>query len=92
MKMNYKLIIDNPSTHQVHVIIKLDKPEDKNRIDFFLPRWSPGSYLMREYSRHVSKLEAKASNGQRLFIEQTDISSWTIDFEKSVAAYSGTCN
>lgn len=83
MKMNYKLIIDNPSTHQVHVIIKLNKPEDKNRIHFFLPRWSPGSYLMREYSRHVSKLEATTSNGQRLFLEQTDISSWTVDFEKS---------
>jgi predicted metalloprotease with PDZ domain len=27
-------------------------------VEFFLPTWTPGSYLLREYSRHVSRVQA----------------------------------
>lgn len=83
MKLSYKLLIESPTTHQVHVTIKGKKSTNEKRIDFFLPRWSPGSYLMREYSRHLSNIKAETSNGERLFLEQTDISTFNIDWEKS---------
>ena len=83
MKLTYKLIIETPSTHQVRVIITGKKDSTENNLDFFLPRWSPGSYLMREYSRHLSNIKAETSNGERLFLEQTDISTFNIDWKKS---------
>lgn len=83
MKLTYKLIIETPSTHQVRVIITGKKDSSENNLDFFLPRWSPGSYLMREYSRHLSNLKAETSTGERLFLEQTDISTFNIDWKKS---------
>jgi predicted metalloprotease with PDZ domain len=83
VKLSYKIKIDQPSTHQVFVSIT-GKKDSKNMIfDLFLPRWSPGSYLMREYSRHISRPMAQTSNGEVLFFEQIDTSVFRIDWKKS---------
>ena len=83
MKLTYKLLIETPSTHQVRVIIQGKKESGEKSLDFFLPRWSPGSYLIREYSRHLSNLKAETVSGERLFLEQTDVSVFNIDWNKS---------
>jgi predicted metalloprotease with PDZ domain len=83
MKLSYKLIIDTPSTHQVRVIIEGKKESHEKRLDFFLPRWSPGSYLMREYSRHLSNIMAQTKNGERLNLQQIDTSVFKIDWGHS---------
>jgi predicted metalloprotease with PDZ domain len=83
MKLSYKLIIDTPSTHQVRVVIQGKKKSGENKLDFFLPRWSPGSYLIREYCRHLSSLVAENSKGERLSLEQVDVSVFQINWEKS---------
>lgn len=83
MKLSYKLIIETPSTHQVRVIIEGKKESNEKTLDFFLPRWSPGSYLMREYSRHISQIIAVTKNGERLDVEQIDTSIFQIDWTKS---------
>lgn len=83
MKLTYKLIIDNPTTHQVRVVIQGKKESKEESLDFFLPRWSPGSYLIREYSRHLSSLVAENSKGERLSLEQTDVSVFQINWKKS---------
>lgn len=83
MKLTYKLMIETPSTHQVRVIIHGKKESHEKSLDFFLPRWSPGSYLIREYSRHLSNLKAETASGERLFLEQTDVSVFQIDWNKS---------
>ncbi len=83
MQLCFKLIIENPSTHQVRVQIEGKKESHEKYLDFFLPRWSPGSYLMREYSRHLSLLVAQTKNGERLSLEQTETSVFRIDWDKS---------
>lgn len=83
MKLSYKIEIVAPTTHQVRVMIHGKKESHEKKLDFFLPRWSPGSYLMREYSRHITGLKAELKNGERLHIEQTDISTFELNWEKS---------
>lgn len=83
MKLSYKLIIDTPSTHMVRVIIEGKKESSQKMLDFFLPRWSPGSYLIREYSRHLSQIIAQTKNGERLNLTQTDTSVFNIDWNSS---------
>lgn len=83
MKLIYRLVIEAPSTHQVRVQIEGKRENSEKILDFFLPRWSPGSYLIREYSRHVSRLLATTSNGERLDIEQIDTSVFRINWDKS---------
>ncbi|MDO9180993.1 MAG: PDZ domain-containing protein [Bacteriovorax sp.] len=83
MWLRYKLVIESPSTHQVRVIIEGKKECNEKTLDFFLPRWSPGSYLIREYSRHISGLMGSTKNGERLDIEQIDTSVFRMDWSKS---------
>lgn len=80
MKLSYKLTIENPSTHQVQVEITGERHKNENQIKFFLPRWSPGSYLMREYSRNLSRTMAFGDKNENLFFEQIDISTFILDF------------
>ena len=89
MKLAYKLIIETPSTHQVRVIISGKKDSSDKSLDFFLPRWSPGSYLIREYSRHLSNIKAENAKGERLHLVQTDVSTFNIDWNKSELNKSG---
>jgi len=82
MQISYKVSIPHPSTHQVVVEIRGKKPLNCNELTFFLPRWSPGSYLIREYSRHLSKLEAFNQLGEPLYFKQNDISTFELSFTK----------
>jgi len=82
MKLNYKIIIDQPSTHTALVTIKGERKKNQDSLIFFLPRWSPGSYLIREYSRHLSFISAQNEVGEKLHFEQVDISSFELNFNK----------
>ena len=42
---------------------------------FMLPSWIPGSYLLREYARHVVSIRAESA-GRALAVEKVDKSTW----------------
>jgi predicted metalloprotease with PDZ domain len=78
MKIFYIVDVTEPNQHLVKVSMKIPA-SGLEAIDVFLPSWSPGSYLMREYSRHVRSFKASSSNGEVLFHEQTKKGVWKID-------------
>ncbi len=47
-------------------------------VDLRLPVWSPGSYLIREYARHVQDLTCTDEAGKPLAIEKIDKSGWRV--------------
>lgn len=82
MKVHYLVEIDRPEHHHVKVTLKIENVKgDKFKV--FLPSWSPGSYLMREYSRHVRWFHTSQGNGEVLFHTQLAKGVWEIDREKS---------
>ncbi len=81
MKAHYIVNIEKPEHHHVKVTIKLKKGE--NKIKLFMPSWSPGSYLLREYARHIRWFEASQQNGEILYHEQVSKGVWEIDWSKS---------
>lgn len=83
MKLKYTLKIDNPSSHLAVVTIDAVKPKDKDHLDFFLPSWSPGSYLMREYSKNIRTFKVTNKTGEFLYFEQRQKGVWRIDWSKS---------
>jgi predicted metalloprotease with PDZ domain len=44
---------------------------------YSLPAWIPGSYLLRDFARHVVHLEAK-SGRETLAVEKLDSSTWSV--------------
>lgn len=55
--VHYRLRFPAPQTHYIEVEAVF--PADGRReVELFLPVWTPGSYLVREYSRHLERLAA----------------------------------
>jgi predicted metalloprotease with PDZ domain len=55
IKAQYTLSFPEPQTHYIEVSLKL-QGVGKKAIDLKMPVWTPGSYLVREFSRNVESL------------------------------------
>ena len=70
------LAIDDLRSHHYRVTMTLPHPAPRQRLS--LPAWIPGSYLVREFARHLSGL--KASQGRReVALTQIDKHTWEAD-------------
>ena len=66
-----------PATHLVHVVMEVDHPGDG--LELRLPVWTPGSYLIREFARHVQDFRAADEKGDSLRWRKTSKDAWAID-------------
>ena len=77
-----KFLVEAADLHAHLYRITLDVPRPAARQIVSLPVWIPGSYLVREFSRHLSGL--RAHQGQRACrVEQLDKCRWAVDCEGS---------
>jgi len=61
-----------PAAHTHYVDVEASIPTDgQPTVDLMMPVWTPGSYLVREYSRNVESLTASDPNGAARPIEKT---------------------
>jgi predicted metalloprotease with PDZ domain len=72
--LHYRIIPSQPQAHVFGVSCTLPEPDPAGQV-FSLPAWAPGSYLIREFARHVTRFEAEAG-GQPVSAHKLDKSSW----------------
>jgi predicted metalloprotease with PDZ domain len=68
--MRYRLSMPEPHTHLFQVETTVDAPGAE--VELALPVWTPGSYLLREYARHLESVSADDGDGRRLPVERLD--------------------
>jgi predicted metalloprotease with PDZ domain len=62
-----------------HVDVEASFPtEGRASVELMMAVWTPGSYLVREYSRHVEGLTALAPDGARLATTKTRKNRWRV--------------
>ncbi|HMO45567.1 MAG TPA: PDZ domain-containing protein [Rubrivivax sp.] len=61
--------------HLYRVTLRVPRPEALQRVS--LPVWIPGSYMVREFSRHLSGLRARQGT-RACAVEQLDKCSWQL--------------
>jgi predicted metalloprotease with PDZ domain len=71
----YRIELADPEAHRYRVMLTLANPDADQ--DFSLPVWIPGSYLVREFAKQMSGLEA-FQRGHQLAVEQLDKASWRV--------------
>ncbi|MFN0112447.1 MAG: M61 family metallopeptidase [Blastocatellia bacterium] len=74
--LSYVLSFPNPHTHLYEVGLTIHGVTTAE-LDVSLPVWTPGSYLVREYARHVQDFSSKDDAGQ-LRWQKTDKANWRI--------------
>jgi predicted metalloprotease with PDZ domain len=60
---HYRVEAADPAAHLFHVTLTIRSRRPAQRVS--LPAWIPGSYLVREFSRHLQKLWSRARTASR---------------------------
>lgn len=74
MTIRYAIRPAHPGAHLFHVTVTLDDPDPAGQ-RFMLPAWIPGSYMIREFARHIVRLTALAGD-RKLRAEKLDKHTW----------------
>ena len=76
----YTISMAKPWTHLLNVETRMRVPAAMNQVELKMPVWTPGSYLVREFARHVQNFSAKnAATGAELEWRKINKNTWQID-------------
>jgi len=64
-KISYALKMPRPQNHYFQVEMQVEQLKQKTAL-VKLPVWAPGSYLVREFSRHLNQVKAYSLQGAAL--------------------------
>lgn len=73
----YQVGFPRPEAHIVEVEVRL--PATADPLTVFLPVWTPGSYLVREYARQLLDITARDESGNPLRVEKTAKNRWAVE-------------
>ncbi|MFY8171166.1 MAG: M61 family metallopeptidase [Sphingobacteriaceae bacterium] len=81
-KVNYELTFSQAQAHYVDVKLTIQQ-NDKESVDFKMPVWAPGSYLVREFARNVEGVAATNAKNENLICEKINKNTWRVQAGKN---------
>lgn len=75
--IRYTLRFPKPQTHYLEVMAQV--PAGKPHVELYMAVWTPGSYMVREYSRNVEAFTARDENGRALRVSKTRKNRWLVE-------------
>jgi predicted metalloprotease with PDZ domain len=79
-KLTYHLSMPQPNSH--YFAVKIEVAENTQSVqEFKLPVWTPGSYLVREFSKNINQVKAIDSNGKQLAVKKKTKNCWEVQCE-----------
>lgn len=79
-KISYTLKMPRPQNHYFQVEMQVEQVKQKTAT-VKLPVWAPGSYLVREFSRHLNQVKAYSLQGAVLPVTKKTKNAWEIDLK-----------
>lgn len=80
--ISYRIDIADAHAHLFRVTLTIPRPAPQQRLS--LPVWIPGSYLVREFARHLSRLQVRQGS-RELLPQQLDKASWQVETDGKTA-------
>lgn len=74
MTIHYTIIPKDLSAHLFQVTLRIDQPDKSGQV-LTLPAWIPGSYLVREFARHIVQIDASCK-GNAVALTKLNKDSW----------------
>lgn len=75
--LDYRIAMPSPHTHYFEVEIEL-KNFRGDDVDFNLPVWTPGSYLVREFAKNIEGFSVSTKDGKSLGFDKINKNTWRI--------------
>ncbi len=73
--IRYQIQPLRPEAHLFRVRLELDNPSPEGQV-LRMPAWIPGSYMIRDFARHVVQFEAETRDGDAIAWRKLDKDSW----------------
>ena len=80
--VHYRVIPADTHAHHWHIALTLARPAATQRLQ--LPVWIPGSYMVREFSKHLQGLECRQA-GRVCALTQVDKATWDVQTDPDQA-------
>ena len=71
--------MENPHTHYFHVDMRCSGLEGEGAVDFKMPAWTPGYYMIMDYARYVLNFRAGDGGGGVLAWTKTAKNTWRVE-------------
>ncbi|MEY3965732.1 MAG: hypothetical protein RL263_901 [Bacteroidota bacterium] len=83
-QVNYQISIPNPNSHYAVVDIDYVAENEGPTGIITLPTWTPGSYLLREFSRNVNRVYMQKNSGPNSIVplKQQSKNQWVVEAKK----------
>src|SRR4030095_10352312 len=79
VEISFTVAMPRPHTHLFDVDVAIKRIESGPQEErLVMPVWTPGSYMVREFARHVQDFAATDAAGQQLKWEKTNKDTWRI--------------
>lgn len=78
--IRYSVSFPEPQTHYVEVEARVPT-SGAAEVDLMMAVWTPGSYLVREYAKHVDDLTAQSPDGKQLAVVKPRKNRWRVATE-----------
>lgn len=88
--IRFTVSMSKPWTHLLEVEMRVKAAKLPDQTELKMPVWTPGSYLVREYSRHVQDFSIKDGRGRDIAWRKISKNTWQVDSKGSseiVATY-----
>lgn len=92
--VEYTIRFPQAKNHYADVELRCESG-GKKQFELMMPTWTPGSYLIREYARHVETISASDADGAELPVSRSRKNRWLVkcgDANSVVVKYRLYCN
>ncbi|EKQ69755.1 putative protease with the C-terminal PDZ domain [Leptolyngbyaceae cyanobacterium JSC-12] len=81
LRLFYQVAMPNPASHLFEVSLQVTgwQGDKSGWLDLKMPVWTPGSYLIREYARHLQDFVPTTSSGEVLEWHKAGKNHWQVN-------------
>lgn len=76
--VRYRIEFPSLAAHRVRVTMEIDDAPEGG-VFLAMPVWTPGSYLVREFARHVVSISAARATGDPVPVTKVEKNAWRVD-------------
>lgn len=92
--VDLEVSFDDAKNHYANIKVSFDVSKDQASVELMMPVWTPGSYLVREFTRHIETITATSNTGVSLPVAKSRKNRWAVQTkgaERVTVAYQVYC-
>ncbi len=74
---HYTVTARHPASHYFQITLHVHHPDPQGQV-LWLPNWIVGSYMIRDFARHIPSVSARTAQGLLLSVNKVGKNQWRV--------------